>query len=123
MTAAGYAGTTMAVPPGAVWTKTCAALKNELGEGAFGSWVAQAAAVTRAIRPRQDATAQRPGRRGHAGRAGQEGRLPDRRALPVDLRQGDPGPIDRRLQGRAAHGRPAADRRRAFHRRQAVEPG
>jgi chromosomal replication initiator protein len=43
MTAAGYAGTTMAVPPGAVWTKACAALKNELGEGAFGSWVAQAA--------------------------------------------------------------------------------
>jgi chromosomal replication initiator protein len=33
----------MAVPPGAVWTKACAALKNELGEGAFGSWVAQAA--------------------------------------------------------------------------------
>jgi chromosomal replication initiator protein len=43
MTAAGFAGTTMAVPPGAVWTKACAALKNELGEGAFGSWVAQAA--------------------------------------------------------------------------------
>ena len=33
----------MAVPPGAVWTKACAALKSELGEGAFGSWVAQAA--------------------------------------------------------------------------------
>ena len=33
----------MAVPPGAVWTKACAALRNELGEGAFGSWVAQAA--------------------------------------------------------------------------------
>jgi chromosomal replication initiator protein len=33
----------MAVPPGTVWTKACAALKNELGEGAFGSWVAQAA--------------------------------------------------------------------------------
>src|SRR4051812_9093768 len=43
MTAAGVAGTTMAVPPGAVWTKACAALKSELGEGAFGSWVAQAA--------------------------------------------------------------------------------
>src|SRR6516164_855580 len=43
MTAAGFAGTTMAVPPGAVWTKAYAALKNELGEGAFGSWVAQAA--------------------------------------------------------------------------------
>jgi chromosomal replication initiator protein len=43
MTAAGFAGTTMAVPPGAVWTKACAALKSELGEGAFGSWVAQAA--------------------------------------------------------------------------------
>jgi chromosomal replication initiator protein len=26
-----------------VWTKACAALKNELGEGAFGSWLAQAA--------------------------------------------------------------------------------
>ena len=33
----------MAVPPGAVWVKACAALKSELGEGAFGSWVAQAA--------------------------------------------------------------------------------
>jgi chromosomal replication initiator protein len=33
----------MAVPPGAVWIKACAALKSELGEGAFGSWVAQAA--------------------------------------------------------------------------------
>ena len=33
----------MATPPGAVWTKACAALKSELGEGAFGSWVAQAA--------------------------------------------------------------------------------
>src|ERR1700761_9094265 len=43
MTAAGFAGTTMAVPPGAVWTKACAALKSELGEGAFGSWGAQAA--------------------------------------------------------------------------------
>src|SRR6202012_4095492 len=43
MTAAGFAGTTMAVPPGAVWTKACVALKSELGEGAFGSWVAQAA--------------------------------------------------------------------------------
>src|SRR6202012_204488 len=43
MTAAGLAGTTMALPPGAVWTKACAALKSELGEGAFGSWVAQAA--------------------------------------------------------------------------------
>jgi chromosomal replication initiator protein len=33
----------MAVLPGAVWTKACVALKSELGEGAFGSWVAQAA--------------------------------------------------------------------------------
>jgi chromosomal replication initiator protein len=33
----------MTVPPGTVWTKACAALKSELGEGAFGSWVAQAA--------------------------------------------------------------------------------
>jgi chromosomal replication initiator protein len=33
----------MAAPPGAVWIKACAALKSELGEGAFGSWVAQAA--------------------------------------------------------------------------------
>ena len=43
MTAAGFAGTTLPVPPGAVWNKACAALKSELGEGAFGSWVAQAA--------------------------------------------------------------------------------
>jgi chromosomal replication initiator protein len=43
MTAAGLAGTTVAVPPGAVWIKACVALKSELGEGAFGSWVAQAA--------------------------------------------------------------------------------
>jgi chromosomal replication initiator protein len=33
----------MATPPGTVWIKACAALKSELGEGAFGSWVAQAA--------------------------------------------------------------------------------
>jgi chromosomal replication initiator protein len=33
----------MATPPGAVWTKACVTLKSELGEGAFGSWVAQAA--------------------------------------------------------------------------------
>jgi chromosomal replication initiator protein len=33
----------MATPPGAVWIKACAALRSELGEGAFGSWVAQAA--------------------------------------------------------------------------------
>jgi chromosomal replication initiator protein len=33
----------MKVPPGVVWTKACAALKSELGEGAFGSWLAQAA--------------------------------------------------------------------------------
>ena len=43
MTAAGLAGATVAVAPGVVWTKACAALKNELGEGAFGSWLAQAA--------------------------------------------------------------------------------
>jgi chromosomal replication initiator protein len=43
MTAAGFAGKTITAPPGAVWTTTCIALKNELGEGAFGSWVAQAA--------------------------------------------------------------------------------
>ncbi len=33
----------MATAPGAVWTKACTALKSELGEGAFGSWLAQAA--------------------------------------------------------------------------------
>lgn len=33
----------MATAPGAIWTKACAALKSELGEGAFGSWLAQAA--------------------------------------------------------------------------------
>jgi len=43
MTAAGLAGARAIVPPGAVWTKACAALRNELGEGAFGSWLAQAA--------------------------------------------------------------------------------
>ncbi len=43
MTAAGLVGSTMATPPGVVWTKACAALKSELGEGAFGSWLAQAA--------------------------------------------------------------------------------
>src|SRR6201996_9474654 len=43
MTVAGLAGASMAVSPGAVWSKACAALKSELGEGAFGSWLAQAA--------------------------------------------------------------------------------
>ena len=33
----------MATAPAAIWTKACAALKSELGEGAFGSWLAQAA--------------------------------------------------------------------------------
>jgi chromosomal replication initiator protein len=28
--------------PGAVWTDTCAALRSELGESTFGSWIAQA---------------------------------------------------------------------------------
>jgi chromosomal replication initiator protein len=37
------AGTALAAAPGQVWIKACAALKSELGEGAFGSWVAQAA--------------------------------------------------------------------------------
>jgi chromosomal replication initiator protein len=30
-------------PAGAVWTKACLALRHELGEAAFGSWLAQAA--------------------------------------------------------------------------------
>jgi hypothetical protein len=30
-------------PAGAVWTKACQALRHELGEAAFGSWLAQAA--------------------------------------------------------------------------------
>src|SRR5215217_6603027 len=30
-------------PAGAVWTKACLALRSELGEAAFGSWLAQAA--------------------------------------------------------------------------------
>ena len=43
MTAAGLLGATIATPPGVVWSKACVALKSELGEGAFGSWLAQAA--------------------------------------------------------------------------------
>ena len=43
MTAARLVGATMTTSPGVVWTKACAALKSELGEGAFGSWLAQAA--------------------------------------------------------------------------------
>jgi chromosomal replication initiator protein len=36
-------GTTAGATPNTVWAKASSALKTELGEGAFGSWVAQAA--------------------------------------------------------------------------------
>jgi chromosomal replication initiator protein len=42
MTVAGYAGSPSA-PPVAVWVKACAALKSELGDDTFGSWLSQAA--------------------------------------------------------------------------------
>src|SRR3954470_24346477 len=41
MTTKGHAGQT--APVGAVWTKACQTLKRELGDAAFGSWLAQAA--------------------------------------------------------------------------------
>lgn len=43
MTAIELMGSVTPTPPGAVWTKACVTLKSELGEGAFGSWVAQVA--------------------------------------------------------------------------------
>jgi len=39
----GIAGSMSEAPAGAVWTKTCVALKRELGEATFGSWLGQAA--------------------------------------------------------------------------------
>ena len=41
MTTKGHAG--QAAPVGAVWNKACQTLKHELGDAAFGSWLAQAA--------------------------------------------------------------------------------
>ena len=41
MTIKGHAG--QAAPVGAVWNKACQTLKHELGDAAFGSWLAQAA--------------------------------------------------------------------------------
>ncbi|WP_421933574.1 chromosomal replication initiator protein DnaA [Phenylobacterium sp.] len=43
MTTGGIAGDMAETPAGAVWTKTCQALKRELGEATFGSWLGQAA--------------------------------------------------------------------------------
>ncbi len=48
MTNTGFAGAYSRAPmgealPGVVWGKACAALKSELGEAAFGSWLGQAA--------------------------------------------------------------------------------
>ena len=43
MTTGGMAGEMAEAQAGAVWTKTCVALKRELGEATFGSWLGQAA--------------------------------------------------------------------------------
>ncbi|CAN5898195.1 chromosomal replication initiator protein DnaA [soil metagenome] len=43
MTTGGIAGNMAEAAAGAVWTKTCVALKRELGEATFGSWLGQAA--------------------------------------------------------------------------------
>ncbi|MDP3634241.1 chromosomal replication initiator protein DnaA [Phenylobacterium sp.] len=43
MTTGGIAGEMAEATAGAVWTKTCVALKRELGEATFGSWLGQAA--------------------------------------------------------------------------------
>lgn len=43
MTTGGMAGAMSDIPVGAVWTKTCQALRRELGEATFGSWLGQAA--------------------------------------------------------------------------------
>jgi len=42
MTNRGYANMTAHVPVGTVWGKACQALKRELGDDTFGSWLAQA---------------------------------------------------------------------------------
>ena len=43
MTTGGMAGSMAQTAADAVWTKTCVALKRELGEATFGSWLGQAA--------------------------------------------------------------------------------
>lgn len=43
MATGGFAGSVAETPAVAVWTKTCVALKRELGEATFGSWLGQAA--------------------------------------------------------------------------------
>lgn len=43
MATGGFAGSVAEAPAVAVWTKTCVALKRELGEATFGSWLGQAA--------------------------------------------------------------------------------
>jgi chromosomal replication initiator protein len=42
MATKGLADMTSVTPAGVVWTKTCQALKRELGDDTFGSWLAQA---------------------------------------------------------------------------------
>jgi len=42
MASGGAANMAAETPAGAVWTKTCQALKRELGEATFGSWLGQA---------------------------------------------------------------------------------
>lgn len=42
MTTGAFAGSVSEAPAGAVWTKTCQALRRELGEATFGSWLGQA---------------------------------------------------------------------------------
>jgi chromosomal replication initiator protein len=43
MNSGGYVGAVPETPARAVWTKTCQALRHELGEATFGSWLGQAA--------------------------------------------------------------------------------
>jgi len=43
MTSGGMAGAITDTATGVVWTKTCQALRRELGEATFGSWLGQAA--------------------------------------------------------------------------------
>src|SRR6478609_224087 len=42
MAAGGVASSVVETQAAAVWSKTCAALKRELGEATFGSWLGQA---------------------------------------------------------------------------------
>ena len=42
MTNRGYANMAAETPVGALWGKACQALRHELGDDTFGSWLAQA---------------------------------------------------------------------------------